>query len=616
MQVDESHWAQTSAYYAATLPSLDFPFTELPDLYAPQSTVLRMADGALFHAYMWCYLERKPLRGATRFNLSSLSSTRLETIPPALKKLSNWCRFDAVRPSSAVGRLSYLSQFLQWADLPEHAGQYENVLADPDLALKALKVHHTFLRQLVQANQLAKSTASQRDQQAINALSAIHDRPYIEFIEPLADWRGEGTPLPEAEDVAKFLATLIAIFDSAVRSLSRSGQAASDAGERVGRMIELSGGRSTELPDSYSDERLMELACVAFAAIAIADSGANLAPLQTMEIPDDIHEQLLNPSRVNQVHREVKFRAGGAPVPILFTVTTTSRMGAFLDIRAKLIERLGCDDPQTLLVQCSYRSAEAGYGLRNPAISVKSLTHHFLKSLRDKVKAVGGQLPGINLRQLRLYKQGKVLAQDGVVVASKVMGHSLATAIRTYSKVQREVRAGEMSGFLASLASTVVDVRRPGAPGATMIPSGSCAAPGEPVLRGAALPNAPQVVPDCRKFEGCFFCVQYRLHADESDLRKLLSCRHVLRRLAPVKSVAPTDDELYNAVLDRVDALASEIRKRATIDFQRIADDVDLAGNLTLYWGTKLQQLSLLGLLERRDAPLPRTRMRPAGEQA
>lgn len=614
MQADVSHWGQTSPYYAAELPLLDFPFTDLPDLYAPQSTVLRMSDGVLSHVYLWCYLERKPQRGATRFNRSSLSSVRVKTLPAALKKLSDWCRFDAVRPSTAGARLSYVSQFLQWTDLPEHAGQYENVLADPDLALKALQAHHAFLRQVVQGHQLGKGTASQRDQRAISALSVIHDRAYVEVIEPLADWRGEGTPLPEAADVAEFLATLTAIFDSAVRSLSRGGEAGVDADERLGRTIELSGGRSTELPDSYSDERLMELACVTFAAIAIADSGANLAPLQAMEIPDDIHEQLLNPSRVNQVHREVKFRAGGAPVPILFTVTTTSRMGAFLNIRAKLIERLGCDDPQTLLLQCSYRSAEAGYGLRTPASGVKRLNDYFLTYLRAKVKAVGGQLPDVNLRQLRLYKQGKVLAQDGVVVASKVMGHSLATAIRAYSKVQRDVRAGEMSGFLASLASTVVDGRRAGAPVASLIPSGSCAAPGQPILRGASRPDAPQVVPDCRKFEGCFFCGQYRLHADEIDLRKLLSCRHVLKRLAPVKGVAPADDDLYNAVLDRVEALAAEIRKRAAIDFQRIADDVDIAGNLTLYWGAKLQQLSLLGLLERLDPPLPRGRMRPAGE--
>lgn len=356
------------------------------------------------------------------------------------------------------------------------------------------------------------------------------------------------------------------------------------------------------LPEKYSDERLMELACVAYAGIALADSGANLAPMQALELNGEILEQLDRPSRVNQTYREVKFRAAGALVPIHFTVITTSRMRAYLQVRKKLIERLDADDPQTLLVHCVY-AVTGGVWLDRQPVGVKSLDGSFLTTLRNKVKAVGGKLPTINLRQLRLYKQGKVQLSDGVVVAAKVMGHSLSTAIRAYSKVHRRVRASEMGSFLDSLTATVIAERQPGERSTTTeIPAGSCAAHGRPSLRGAADQQPPLALPDCKKTEGCFFCAHYRIHVDEIDLRKLLSCRYVLRRLSRFQGSGSTADRIFTAVLDRIEALLAELRGRGSLNFQQIADDVDVAGNLGRYWAVKLQQLSLLGMLDAGEA--------------
>lgn len=122
---------------------------------------------------------------------------------------------------------------------------------------------------------------------------------------------------------------------------------------------------------------------------------------------------------------------------------------------------------------------------------------------------------------------------------------------------------------------------------------GSCKEESNPV----AVDVHPVVNPDCMKTEGCFFCAQYRVHADETDLRKLLSCRHVLQQLAPLQGESSAADRVYVAVIERIDALLDELRCRIPQEYKQIEHDVQVAGNLSRYWAVKLQQLHLLGLL-------------------
>ena len=194
-----------------------------------------------------------------------------------------------------------------------------------------------------------------------------------------------------------------------------------------------------------------------------------------------------------------------------------------------------------------------------------------------------------------MYKQQHVAREHGIKVAADVMGHSIATAVRNYSVTQESVRQGEMGQFLMSLTSTVLESSRglPEAVATVGIAVGSCKGEGNPI----AIDVYPVVKPDCKKTEGCFFCAQYRVHADETDLRKLLSCRHVLQRLAPMQGESATADRVYAAVIDRIDVLLAEMRHRIPREHERIEHDVQVTGNLSRYWATKLQQLHLLGVL-------------------
>jgi hypothetical protein len=589
-------WISNTPTFVATLPVVEFPFDCIPEIYVPDRTVLHLPDGARAHAYLWCYLERKSAAGRTKWKPASLSPARVAALPKVIERLSKWSRFNAVRAVCINNCFRFLSQFIRWADGVEHKGKFELLLTDANLALEALKSHHTYLRQLLQSNRIGRTTAARRDHQAINILSLIHDRSYSDDIEALSDLACGGTKPPQEQEVMQFMSTLQAIFDSAVRQILRDGDETDTDGirHRVIRVSAMNDAGTVTLPQSYAEDRLMELACVAFAGLAIGDSGANLAQIQAYEEPEDLLEQLAQPDRVNLTQKAIKFRAGGKPVPVHLTTITLSRLRAYLKIRERLVARLNGRDIAPMFVQCGYGVANDRSGPRKP-ISVRALDSNFLKHLRCRIRSIGSELPPITLRQLRMYKQQHLVRKHGVKVAAETMGHSVATAIAKYCKAQESVRDNEMGQFLKSLTSTVLVPSRglPEAVPTVRIAVGSCKEESNPV----AIDVHPVVNPDCKKTEGCFFCAQYRVHADETDLRKLLSCRHVLQQLAPLQGESIAADRVYVAVIDRIGALLEELRCRIPQEYQQIAHDVQVAGNLSRYWAVKLQQLHLLGLL-------------------
>ena len=350
-----STWVKCTRNFVGEMPSMSFPFDELPEVYVPQRTVLNLPDGQRAHTYQWCYLQRAVRRGSTELNLVSLSLARVEAMPSVIRRLSQWVRFGGARPQSVLRYLKCIGQFLAWVDSPEHDGRYEQVLLNVDLALQALKGYHSYLRQLLQAHQIGANTAAARDQTVIRIFSELHGRTLLDEIEPLSRIPSDGIRAPRDEEVAAFLSIVQGTFDSAAwLVLHDDGDAnRASADHRMLRVSATDDSRVVTLAEGFSDVRLMELAAVAFAALVIGDSGANLAQIQDYEEPEDLEQQLVQPDRVNLTQKAIKLRAGGKTVPVSLTTTTLSRLRTYLQIRECLRARLDCGDIAPLFVQCA-----------------------------------------------------------------------------------------------------------------------------------------------------------------------------------------------------------------------------------------------------------------------
>ena len=583
-----AHWQRCTPTHIKALPVLDFPYVTPPDIYAPASTVLRFADGNKVYAFQWCYLRREGVgRGVIKsFDVSSLSEVRVNTMPLVLERLSKWFRFNNARPRSVERALHELGLLLSWADQPQHAGRFEALLGDPDLALEALKGYHTYLRNQLQSHQLASRTASKRDQGAIACLSELHGRVYRDHIEPLQRTQGKGTEVPDAQAVGEFSSTLQAIFDSAAEMVLGERPLLP---QRLLRVSASDGSKTVELRASYGPLRLMELACVTFAGLVFVDSGANLSVLIDYEEPEDLEAQLAEPDRINLTQKAVKFRAGGKEVEVHFSATTMTRLKRYLRVRQALVAALGDADIAPMFVQCKYGNS------RGEPIAVCALDQDFLGYIRRKVIRIGASLPSVTLRQLRAYKQQDLVRRAPVAVAAKVMGHSVKTAITAYCKAQETTRRGEMGKFLASLQKTVLATSEdlPEQSHQKVIPIGICADHGKP----SPTDSSAVVAPDCSKVEGCFFCDNYRLHADAEDMRKLMSCRRVLKYIVPLNGDSVRAERVYTAVVDRIDALLRELKRWQPQAYETVRVDIEERGQLTRYWAGRLQQLHLLGML-------------------
>lgn len=586
--IQKVEWVQCTATFIAKLPVLKVPFEALPDIYVAENTVLELEDGAQVYAFKWCYLNRRGGGTRTFFDKSSLSSERVLAMPLAITRLSTWFRFKNSRPRSSLATLNFLGQLLDWADQPQHGGRYESILSDPVLALDALKGYHTHLRSQLQSHQIVLHTAGVRDQRAIACMSEIHGRVYKNEIEPLQCGTSPGTKAPDSTAVAKFGATLQVIFDSAAALILRGDPAAS---VRTLRTCTSDDTKSVDLRERYEPSRLMELACVSFAGLVFMDSGANLAVLTQYEEPTDLHEQLADPDRINLKERVIKFRAGGKAVDVFLTATTVTRLKTYLEIRQALVAALGCADIAPLLIQCEYAIAKLG------PTGIRPLDRDFHTQLRRKIGAIGVTLPSVTLRQLRAYAQQSFVRTVPLPVAAKRMGHSVETALRTYCKALEAIHQGEMADFLGSLHRTVLDsseiTRKTGSRALEIIPAGACSDYGNP----APVTPPSAVEPDCRKVDGCFFCPNYRVHAEKGDMRKLMSCRRVLSAIAPLHGDCIQTQRVYSAVVDRIDALLGELKRRQPTAYESARMEVEEYGQLTGYWARKLQQLHLLGML-------------------
>ncbi|MBP0623393.1 integrase [Cupriavidus sp. LEh25] len=321
------------------------------------------------------------------------------------------------------------------------------------------------------------------------------------------------------------------------------------------------------------------MAVFCFATLFLAETGVSLAQLLAMKWSPELAANLQEASVVRQKFREVKYRAGGMEVTFTVSLAFMPKLKAYLALRRYLVQDADCD---ALFVVVGHHAQ-----LRR----LTALSAQFLDRLYSRLGTLGIVLPRISARQWRAAKQDWAVSNHGPVVAARLMGHSLATALRSYSNGMDTAHKAEMGAFLASVEKTVLKAGNDPA-GSIKSAVGVCIEFHKPAPIAASV----AVQPDCRSTEGCLFCDQYRVHADAADIRKLLSCRHCIRLVSGRADSLEQYESSFGAVLRRVDFLLNELRKRDAALVGQIEHGVDIDGDLDAFWSTKLDQLYELGV--------------------
>lgn len=285
----------------------------------------------------------------------------------------------------------------------------------------------------------------------------------------------------------------------------------------------------------------------------------------------------------HQGFREIKWRASGKIISVVVRNRFLPLFVKFVAIRKYLLNGREFDR-LFLNLGSEYRG--------NP----KPVTGKYLESFYVSLQVVDPEMPKIMSRKLRAAKQDYHIRNDDPAVTARIMGHSEETARRHYSAGSESAHYEEISSFLSKVEESALN-RKIVLPANEDIENGitghlgTCAGFHAP----KAIAETVSVAPDCSQQEGCLFCDKHRVHADEVDVRKLVSCAFVVQQT----TYLPGAQEYFRPILDRIASLLDEVRSFEGMapTVERVTREVEESGELERYWAEKWALLNDLEII-------------------
>ncbi|ANB77358.1 hypothetical protein AYM40_35370 [Paraburkholderia phytofirmans OLGA172] len=277
-----------------------------------------------------------------------------------------------------------------------------------------------------------------------------------------------------------------------------------------------------------------------------------------------------------QGFRAVKARAGGKVVTFEIQTVFLPELRKFLKLREYL---LNGSEYEYLFMICDGQT-----GKFEP-LQAKTQDH-----IAASLRRIDPNVPNIKSRKWRA-GGGDWMLRRGVdtETASVILQNTESTVRNSYAEGSPIVQMEELGAFFDSIQTAVI-AKGCEVQNGVARPVGLCSDFGAPTQSEQAA-----VVPDCLSNEGCFFCNKFRVHADEDDTRKLVSCRYVIQR------TATTHDEeqfssIFSPIFKRIEDLLAEIDRLSPGLVGAVTLEVE-NGELDAYWARKLEMLIILELV-------------------
>ncbi|MGE8062467.1 hypothetical protein [Pseudomonas sp. NPDC089547] len=322
--------------------------------------------------------------------------------------------------------------------------------------------------------------------------------------------------------------------------------------------------------------RLAKFAHDAFLALFVANAGSNDQP--TEDIPWD--EKYESKPSTKSGYKVIKFRGLNREVTFDIQPTFEKELKKYKELRNYI-----CKDTNHpyLFVGMMVKNEKEIMKLRPNELANFNTR---LKSYYDK------NFKGYSFRALRSYK-ANFYNTRGIPanITARALSNSESTLHKHYTTPNETNAIGEVVELLNRLMQLLDDYAHDDSP------SGGCDAPGLP--QQAIIPP-DGYEPDCKKLEGCLFCEHFRLHANEQDIRKLLSMRFVINERIHKCQNAEQFKMVHQPAIDHIDLLLEalkEARPEVKSTIQVIATDITQHYQLTDYWERQLSRLHNLGLV-------------------
>ncbi|MGF2682167.1 hypothetical protein ACQUFR_04830 [Acinetobacter johnsonii] len=336
-------------------------------------------------------------------------------------------------------------------------------------------------------------------------------------------------------------------------------------------------------------ERLASYGLVIGMLLFIAQTGANLDTAQQLQL--DTMEIL--PTTQGRRFSGTKSRAGGKTVYPEFGVQFEPVFRKILELRAWYIQDESCD---FIFLQ------------RNELLKFVPIGHNKLQNIKRFLQRIFPKMVWITPQQWRKHKSSQTVEfSDGdLLLEAEVMGHSLDTARNNYARTSFKDAAQQISQFFNELREVAVAKTRTLERIAVQtldepvdvqtLPVGACTTTNlQPEKAIGFTAQAP--TPNCQQFEHCLFCHHYAVHADDEDVRKLLSLKSLLGYVKQKATDLIKWESQFGVVLHRIDEVLNDLSNTYENLRDRIfsiQEEVE-SGDLDAYWLNHFELLIELG---------------------
>ncbi|ENV07415.1 MULTISPECIES: hypothetical protein [Acinetobacter] len=336
-------------------------------------------------------------------------------------------------------------------------------------------------------------------------------------------------------------------------------------------------------------ERLASYGLCIGMLLFIAQTGANLDTAQQLQLDT----MKILPSTQGRRFSGTKSRAGGKEVQPEFGVKFEPIFRQILELRAWYIQDETC---------------HFVFPQRNEIQSLVPIGSARLQLLRNFLQRIFPQILWITPQQWRKHKSSQTVEfSDGdLLLEAEVMGHSLDTAKNNYARTSFKDAAQQISQFFHELRDVAVAKTRTveriavqtldEAVDVQTLPVGACiAAAPQPEKDLGFTDQAP--TPNCQQFEHCLFCQHYAVHADDEDVRKLLSLKSLLGYIKQKATDLIKWESQFGVVLHRIDEVLNDLSN----SYESLRDRIFLiqeeveSGDLDAYWLNHFELLLDLG---------------------
>lgn len=336
-------------------------------------------------------------------------------------------------------------------------------------------------------------------------------------------------------------------------------------------------------------ERLASYGLVIGMLLFIAQTGANLDTAQQLQIGT----MEILPSTQGRRFSGTKSRAGGKTVYPEFGVKFEPVFRKILELREWYIQDETCD---FVFLQ------------RNELLKFVPIGHNKLQNIKRFLQRIFPKMVWITPQQWRKHKSSQTVEfSDGdLLLEAEVMGHSLDTARNNYVRTSFKNAAQQISQFFYELREVAVSQTRTVERISVQMLEETINAQSSPVGACASIHPQPEKAigfteraptPNCQQFEHCLFCQHYAVHADDEDVRKLLSLKSLLGYVKQKATDLIKWEQQFGVVLHRIDEVLTEL-SNTYVDLRErivaIQDEVE-SGDLDAYWLNHFELLIDLG---------------------